>query len=169
MLFETERLKICKITIDDAAFMNILVNTPNWLKYIGDRNVRSLEDAQHYLNGGILKHYKDHGYGFYKLILKETGATIGIAGLVNRNELEDVDIGFGLLPEYERKGFGYESSMAIMDYAQKTLKLDRIVAIVQDNNPNSIKLLEKIGLTFEKKVILFEEKEELLLFAKNFN
>ena len=169
IIAETERLLISKVTLQDAPFFLELMNTPNWLKYIGDKKIRTINDAEQHLQKGILKSYDDYGFGFYKLLLKqENNKSIGIAGLVKRKELEHEDIGFGFLPQYEGKGFGFESSVEIMKLAQNTFNLKKITAITSPINGNSIKLLEKLGLTLEKKVIPFEDEKELLLFAKTF-
>lgn len=167
IISETERLLISKVTLLDAPFFVKLMNTPNWLKYIGDRNIKTVEDAQENLKNGILKSYSDNEFGFYKILLKsENNKIIGTAGLIKREELNDVDIGFGFLPEYESKGFGYEVSIEIMQLAKEVFKLKKVVAITNPDNHNSIKLLRKLGLVFEKKVNPFEEDKELLLFAK---
>ena len=167
IIAETERLLITKVTILDASFFVKLMNTPNWLKYIGDRNIRSVKDAEENLKNGILKSYEDNGFGFYKIVLKsENNKTIGTAGLIKREQLDDVDIGFGFLPEYEGKGFGFEVSVEIMKLAKEVFKLKKVVAITNPENHNSIKLLEKLGLVFEKRINPFEEEKELLLFAK---
>lgn len=164
---ETSRLVISKITLNDSKFFLELVNTPNWLKYIGDRHIKTIEDAKKYLKNVTLKSYTDFGFGFYKLQLKEdTNKTIGICGLVKRDQLNDVEIGFALLPEYENKGFGYEASLTVLLLAKKTFNLKKITAITLPTNKSSIKLLEKLGLTFEKTVKPFDDGEELLLFAK---
>ena len=169
LIAETNRLLIVKVTLADAPFMLELLNTPNWIKYIGDRNVKTVEEAEAYLKNGILKSYKDSGFGFYKLLLKEEGnKVIGLSGLVKREQLDDVDIGFAMLPDYEGKGFGLESSLEIMKFAEYHLQLKKIVAIVTPTNQNSIKLLEKIGLSYEKTINPFDEEEELLLYAKTF-
>jgi RimJ/RimL family protein N-acetyltransferase len=170
IIAETERLIISKLTKKDAPFFLELTNTPKWIKYIGDRNLKTVKDAEQYLKNGIFKSYATFGFGFYKLQFKaENLKTIGICGLVKREELEDVDFGFGLLPEYEGKGFGYESSIAILELAKTKFKLKNIVAITNLDNKNSIKLLEKLGLIFEKRINPFEEDKELLLFAKKLN
>ncbi|MEZ4793129.1 MAG: GNAT family N-acetyltransferase [Gelidibacter sp.] len=166
---ETERLLISKFTLDDAPFFKELVNTPNWLKYIGDRNVKTIEDARNRIENGHLKSYETNGFGFYKLLLKkEQNKPIGTCGLIKRDTLEHVDIGFAMLPDYEKKGFGYEASIAVMDLAKIQFKLDKIVAITLESNLNSIKLLQKLGLTYEKTVKPFADDNELLLFAKTF-
>jgi len=170
MIAETERLIISKVTLDDAPFFLELMNTPHWLEFIGDRNLKTIEEVKKHLKGGILKSYEKSGFGFYKLLLKaENNKTIGISGLVKREQLDHVDIGFGFLPEYEGKGFGYESSLEIMDLAQNQFKLDKVIAITDPINKNSIKLLKKLGLTLEKRVIPFDDGKELLLFAKKLN
>lgn len=166
---ETNRLLISKFTIDDAAFFMELVNTPNWLTYIGDRNVKTIGDAKKRITEGHLKSYEVNGFGFYKLLLKEeNNKPIGTCGLMKRDTLEHVDIGFAMLPDYEGKGFGYESSIAIMELAKNEFNLKKLVAITLETNSNSIKLLEKLGLSFEKRVKPFVDNEELLLFARTF-
>ncbi|MCF6295908.1 MAG: GNAT family N-acetyltransferase [Flavobacteriaceae bacterium] len=166
---ETQRLIISKITLQDAPFFVELMNSPHWLKYIGDRQIKTINDAEKHLKKGVLKSYKKDGFGFYKLLLKsENLKIIGICGFIKRKELDDVDIGFGFLPDYEGKGFGYESSIEIMKLAKNKFGLNKIVAITSLTNKNSIKLLEKLGLTYEKTVIPFEDKKKLLLFAKVF-
>lgn len=168
MITETERLIISKVTLKDAPFFLELMNTPSWLKYIGDRNIKSTKDAEENLKNGILKSYTDNGFGFYKVLLKsENNKPIGISGLVKREQLDDVDIGFGFLPDYEGKGFGFESSVEIIKLAKSKFNLKRVVAITNPDNQNSIKLLEKLGLTFKKRVNPFDEDKELLLFAKD--
>ena len=169
IIAETERLIITKVTLLDAPFFLELMNTPHWLKFIGDRNIKTVIDAEENLKKGILKSYKENGFGFYKILLKEeNNKTIGTVGLIKRDELEDIDIGFGFLPEYERRGFGYESSIEIMKLAEHTLKLKRVLAITNPINKNSIKLLEKLGLSFKKYINPFNEDKELSLFEKVF-
>ncbi len=166
---ETDRLIISKFTLKDAPFFLELTNTPNWIKYIGDRNLKTVKDAEEYIKNRTLKSYSEFEFGFYKLQLKnENQKPIGTCGLIKRETLDDVDIGFAMLPEYESKGFGYESSLAIMELAQHKFNLKRILAITLAINKKSIKLIEKLGLTFEKKVKPFEDDEELLLFVKTF-
>jgi len=168
-LTTTNRLIISKVTLKDAPFFIELMNTPSWLKYIGDRNIKSVEDAKNHLKNGILKAYKECGYGFYKVTQKsEPEKAIGIVGLVKRKELEHTDIGFGFLPNYEGKGYGYESSVAIMNMAKNKFKLNKVLAITNPDNKSSIHLLEKLGLSFQKRIKPFADNEELLLFAKTF-
>ena len=166
-IITTQRLIISKVTLKDAPFFVELMNTPSWLKFIGDRNIKTVEDAENNLKNGILNSYETSGYGFYKVTQKsDPNKPIGIAGLVKRKELEHTDIGFGFLPDFEGKGFGYESSMAIMQLAKHTFKLSRILAITDPENKSSIHLLEKLGLSFQNSIYPFVDNEELLLFAK---
>ena len=167
---ETERLTLSKFTIKDASFFLELVNTPHWIKYIGDRNTKTIEDAEKSIKEGHLKSYNTNGFGFYVLSLKEeNNKPIGTCGLIKRDTLEHVDIGFAMLPEYEGKGFGYESSVAVLKLAKETFNLKKVVAITLPTNKPSIKLLEKLGLSYQKKVKPFDDDEELLLFAKTLN
>jgi RimJ/RimL family protein N-acetyltransferase len=164
---ETKRLVISKVTLKDASFFLELMNTPHWIKYIGDRNIRTVKDAEQYLKNGILKSYSTLGYSFYKIVLKSNRSkAIGICGLIKRNQLEFSDLGFAFLPEYERKGYAYESSMAVLEFVKKDFGLNKVGAITLEININSIKLLKKLGFSFEKKIKPFDDDKELLFFVK---
>ena len=157
--------------LNDAPFMLELLNTPTWLQFIGDRNVHTIADAKNYLLNGSLKSYQEHGFGFYAVIekaetLDKSGQTIGICGLIKRDTLPDIDIGFAFLPNLLSKGFGFEAASAILDYARNVLNIKRIIAIVNPDNEKSIGLIKKIGMKFEKMIIFGEEEKELMLFAK---
>ncbi len=166
---KTKRLIILEFKVEDAPFFYQLLNTPKWIEYIGDRNINTIEDAKNYLLDKIIPAYSKQGFGFYKLVLKDNGVAIGTAGLVSRPRLDFPDIGFALLPEFESKGYGYESSIAILELAQSKFNLKKVLGITLEHNSNSIKLLEKLGLEFEKRIKPFEDDEELLLFAKELN
>ncbi|MFB9053200.1 GNAT family N-acetyltransferase [Formosa undariae] len=166
----TERLHLAELNTNDAPFILELLNTPNWLKFIGDRKINTTKDAEDYITNHHIKSYRENGFGFFKVLLKsENNKVIGCCGLIKRPELEGVDIGFAFLPEYERKGFGFESASAALDLAKEKYKLNEVLGIVLPTNPNSIKLLEKLGLTYRKTVMPFETKEELLLYTKRFD
>ncbi len=167
IVIETERLILRKFTIEDAPFMLELLNTPTWIRFIGDRNVHSVEEAQQYLINGNIKNYSTHGFGFYLVAVKETGESIGMCGLVKRDSLDDTDIGFAFLPQFIGKGYGFEAASATLIYAQNTLQLHKIIAIVNPDNADSIKLIKKIGLQFEKMVQLPFTDIELMLFGTN--
>jgi len=167
MIAETKRLIISKFTIEDAPFFLELVNTPHWLKYIGDRNIKTVLQAEQRISSGHIKSYETHGFGFYKLNLKRNNKPIGTCGLIKRDSLEHVDVGFAFLPDYEGKGYGFESSKAILKMAKEEFKLERLLAITLPTNEPSIKLLEKLGLSFQKMVKPFDDDEELMLYAIN--
>lgn len=165
-ILETERLILRQFTLDDAAFILELLNTPTWLQFIGDRNVHSIEDAEKYLLNGSMKSYAENGFGFYAVIDKESEKAIGMCGLIKRDNLPDIDIGFAFLPHLLSKGFGYEIASATLDYAFNVLKIKRIIAIVNPDNEKSIGLIKKIGMQFEEMIKFGEEAKELMLFAK---
>lgn len=165
---ETDRLILSKFTIDDAPFILELMNTPDWITYIGDRNVRTIEQAATYLKNNQLKAYETQEFGYYKVLLKsENLKPIGSFGLLKRDNLEHVDIGFSLLPHYKAKGYGFEGSSALITMAKHNFNLKTICAITLPENKASIHLLEKLGLSFQKRVKPFEDDEELLLFVKS--
>jgi [ribosomal protein S5]-alanine N-acetyltransferase len=161
-LIETDRLAISHLTLDDAAFIIKLVNSPGWLQYIGDRNVKTLEDARRYLENGPMRSYEQWGFGLYRVAVKNTNTAIGMCGLIKREGLADIDIGFALLPAYAGQGYAYEAAAAVLSYGKTQLGLQRIVAICMVDNTPSIKLLQKLGLRFEKMIRLNEEDLALL-------
>jgi len=163
---ETERLVISKFSIEDAGFYFKLLNTPNWIKYIGDRNVKTIKEAEDYLANGILKSYSELGFGFYKLQLKTNNMIIGTCGIIKRETLEVPDFGFAFLPDFEEQGYGYEASVAILNFIKASLNFNKLFAITLPNNIRSISLLEKLGFNYQKRVKPFEDEVELLLFAK---
>jgi len=143
---QTERVIIKELDLSYADFIFQLLNSPGWLQYIGDRNIHSLEDAGNYLLNGPLKSYKDHGFGLCLVQLREDGIPIGIAGLLKRDYLDCPDLGYAFLPEYEGKGYAFESANAIIQQSKEYLGLERIQAIVLPENERSIHLLEKLGM-----------------------
>lgn len=165
-IFETERLTLRLQTTDDADFILELVNDPSWLQFIGDRGVRTVEDACEYIVNG-LRMYEQFGFCFYLVERKEDQIPLGLCGLNKRVSLEDVDIGYAFLPKYWGKGYAYEAASATLAYGIDTLGLNRIVAITTQDNHASAKLLEKIGLKFERLVQLSNDAEELRLFSFN--
>ena len=167
-ILETERLTLSQLTIDDAPFILALLNDPSFLRFIGDRGVRTVDDAREYILNGPVASYEQNGFGLWLVTLKENGESVGICGLVKRETLTDVDIGFAFLPQFTGVGYGLETAVATLTYAQTVIKLNRIVAITSLDNTRSIRLLEKIGMRFERTIRLAAEKEELNLFALNF-
>ena len=165
MIATTNRLNLSEIALVDAPFAYDLLNSPTWIEFIGDRKIKTIDDARNYILTRFMKSYEEFGFGLWLVTLKEHGTPIGICGLVKRPSLEHVDIGFAFLPEYGGQGYGFEAATATMNYAQNTLGLKRIVAITIAENKRSIALLEKIGLRFEKTIRIAEDSEELMLFA----
>jgi len=165
IILETERLILRKLSPDDAEFVLALLNEPSFLRYIGDKRVRDLDDARQYILTGPVASYERNGFGLYLVELKENGIPIGISGLVKRDTLPDADIGFAFLPAYWSKGYAVESAAAVMNYAREVLGLTRIVAITSPDNEASAKLLGKIGLRFERMIKLSEAAEEVKLFT----
>ncbi len=163
-VLETERLSLRRLTTDDAAFILELVNEPAWLEFIGDKNVHSLDDARNYILNGPIGMYERLGHGLYLVELKQ-GTAVGICGLIKRDGLDDVDIGFALLSRFNGKGYAIEAARAVMSYGRNVLKLGRIVAITKPANEKSIKLLAKLGLQFEKNVRLSIKTPEVALFS----
>ena len=152
-ILETERLSIRKLEAElDADFMRRLLNSPKFIKYIGDRKVRSIDEAQHFIRDRYRKTYEVHGYGLYVVELKADGKgeQIGICGFVRRDSLPAPDLGFAFLPEYEGKGFGFESANALLKFGRETLKFNEVLAITTVDNEASGRLLTKLGFAFEK-------------------
>jgi RimJ/RimL family protein N-acetyltransferase len=164
-ILETDRLILRRLTTDDAVFMLQLMNEPDFHRFVGDRGLRTTDDAATYLAEKILPSYDRFGFGFYRVELKTGGSPIGMCGLVKREALEWVDVGFAFLEPFRGKGYAFESASAVMDYGRTVLGLKRIVGITAPNNQISIRLLEKLGLHFEKKFHLPGFGEESLLFG----
>ena len=164
-IIKTERLLINRITLDDAPYILELMNDKDWIRNIGDRGMKSIEDVEEYIRTKFLKTYEESNIGFYSLILQKSHEFIGIAGLVDREGIDYIDIGYGLLPDYRGKGYALEASQAIYDYGYKELKIEKIVAIVNPDNSSSIQLLSKLGLKFEKMVRFPDEEKDIMLFS----
>lgn len=164
-VLETDRLILRWLTPEDAEFILQLVNEPSWLRFIGDNGIRTIEGARAYILKGPVEMYARLGFGLYLVELKEEGVSVGICGLIKRDSLTDVDIGFAFLPKYWGKGYAYEAASAAMAYGGNVLGLKRIVAITSVGNDRSVKLLEKLGLRFEKMVKLAKDSKEVKLFG----
>ena len=164
-ILETERLVLRRMTADDAEFILKLVNEPSFIRFIGDKGVRNHADAVHYIQTGPVASYERFGFGLYLVELKESRVSIWICGLVKRDSLPDVDVGFAFLPAFWSKGYAFEAAAAVKAYGKATLGLSRMVAITNPDNESSIKLLEKIGFRFERMFRLSEDASEIKLFA----
>ena len=166
-VLETDRLILRRLTVEDSEFILELLNDPSWLRFIGDKGVRTLDDARGYILKSLVAMYERLGFGLYLTELKGEGIPIGICGLIKRDSLEDVDIGFAFLPKFWGKGYAYESASAVMAYGKGSFGLNRIVAITTPDNYDSAKLLEKLGFNFERMVKLSDDSEEVNLFASD--
>ena len=164
-ILSTERLTICKITLKEASFIRELMNDKDWIQNIGDRGIHTDEDAENHIKERFFKSYDEFGFGFYVLRLKSTNQPIGTAGLIDRDGIEGIEIGYGLLPAFRGKGYAFEATQAIFNYAKNELMIDKIVAIVSPLNEKSIVLLEKLGLRYEKMVQLPGEDKEIKYFS----
>lgn len=164
-ILQTDRLTIDALSIEDAPFILELLNTRGWLDYIGDRGVKTLDDARQYLRTGPLASYERFGFGLYRVRLTDGDRPIGMCGLLKRDTLPDVDMGFAFLDNYIGQGYAHEAASAILTYARSTLGLGRIVAITMPANQPSRHLLERLGFRFEQLITLAGSTEELMLFA----
>ena len=165
IVLETDRLTLRHLHAEDAAFILRLLNDPGWLRFIGDRGVRTLADARKYIVEGPIAMYARCGFGLYLTERTADAAPLGMCGLIKRDSLPDVDIGFAFLPEFSGQGYAQEAAEAVMVYGKNMIGLKRIVGITSHDNERSIKLLEKIGFRFERAMRLPKDDEEISLFA----
>lgn len=164
-ILETARLGLREFTINDTNFIIQLLNSPGWIEFIGDRNIRTAEQAKQYLLSGPIKSYQKNGFGLSLVELKIDKTAIGMCGMIKRENLENPDIGFAFLPEFTGKGFAFEIAKATIIFAKDKLKLSHVLAITKPENGKSIKLLERIGLKFKKTFAFPGSTEEVMLFS----
>lgn len=164
-VLETDRLILRQFSLADARLIFELLNEPSFIQNIGDRGVRTLADAERYIETGPVASYVRNGFGLYLVQLKESSESIGMCGLIKRDTLEDVDVGYAFLPRYWSKGYAIESVLAVLEYAKSIVRLKRVVAVVDPSNQGSIRVLEKAGFRFEIMIRLSADDIELKLFA----
>lgn len=164
-VLQTPRLDIRRMTEIDAPFIVRLLNDPAWLRFIGDKGVRTVDDARRYLVDGPLAMYRRTGFGLYLVTLRGSGVPIGMCGLIRREGLDDVDIGFAFLPEFHRQGYGREAAAAVMEFGKTVFRLARIVAITSPENVASIRLIERLGLRLERSIELPGDGGRVSLYA----
>jgi RimJ/RimL family protein N-acetyltransferase len=167
VILETPRLVLREFSRDDGAFVLRLLNEPSWLRFIGDRGVRTLADAHRYLDDGPRKSYARDGFGLWCVVPRPTGPPVGMCGLIRRDALPDVDVGFAFLPEAWGRGYARESAAAVLDHARDVLGLRRILAITDPENEASIRVLERVGMRPEGTVRMPGESLDLLLFVRD--
>lgn len=168
-ILETSRLALRQVQIDDAEFILQLLNEPAWLQFIGDRGVRTIDDARSYILKGPIEMYARLGFGLYLVELKDGSIPIGLCGLLKREFLDDADIGFAFLQQQWKKGYAYEAAFAMTAYAAGTLKMKRLAAITSLDNDRSIILLEKLGFKFERIMNYPGTEDNVRLFARELN
>jgi len=164
----TERLLVRGFDTNDAEFILELLNQPSFIQFIGDKGVRSVDDARNYITTGPIESYQRHGFGLYLVELKDRKVPIGMCGVLKRESLPDPDLGFAFLPEYWGKGYAFEAASAALDQARDFFKLARILAITNPDNDASIKLLAKLGFQFERVMKLSSDSDEVKLFSLMF-
>jgi [ribosomal protein S5]-alanine N-acetyltransferase len=162
---ETTRLRIRELISDDAPFIRELLNEPSFMAFIGDRGVRSNEDAVHFTETRYRQSYRDHGFGLYLVELRESLVPLGICGFVWRDTLPHPDIGFAFLQRYEGHGYAFEAAQATLHFGFATLAMPRVLAIVQPDNVRSHRLLLKLGFHEEGVVTMPGDEAALALYA----
>src|SRR3712207_2499377 len=151
-ILETERLSLREMTTADAPLVLEILNEPAFIEFVADRGVRSVDEAEKFIEEKFVRSYAEHGFGFYAVELKESGTPIGMCGLIKRDVLEDVDIGFSIFERFWGHGYATEAARALMHYGLTTLGLPRIVGVTAPHNERSAAVLEKLGLRFEKMI-----------------
>lgn len=164
----TDRLVLRKFVAGDAAFILELLNQPSFIQFIGDKGVRTLDDAKNYIATGPIASYQRHGFGLYLVELKDGKVPIGMCGVLKRESLPDPDLGFAFLPEYWGQGYAFEAASAVLKEARDTFKLTRILAITNPDNDASIKLLAKLGFQLERVMKFSSDSDEVKLFSLMF-
>lgn len=163
---DTPRLFLRRITLDDADLLLAIWNDPAFVRNVGDRGVRTLEQARDAVRSSALRLYADHGYGPYAMVRKSDESRVGVCGLFKRDNLDHPDIGFALLPEYCGNGLAGEAAMAVLDHARNELCLEKLTGIVSPANTPSIRLLEKLGLSYSRKITMPGDEQEVCLYSR---
>ena len=166
---ETERLRLRRVTLEDADLMLAIWNDPDFVRFVGDRGIRTVAEARVAMTEGALRLFERFGYGPYCLVQKNDNRRIGICGLFRRDNLEDPDIGFALLPPYCGAGLASEAALAVVEHARKDLGIETLTAIVSPDNAASIALIEKLGLSFERGITMPDEDHEICLYSMRLN
>ena len=165
--FETARLTVRRLNYDDAPFLVGLLNQPSFLANIGDRGVRNADDAHRYLREGPLAMYERHGFGLWHVSRRADGAAMGMCGLLKRDILPDVDLGYAFLPEFWGQGYAFEAAEATLRHAAERFGLKRVIGVVSEGNAASIRVLEKLGMRFERRVSMRPEEPDVRLFGRS--
>lgn len=164
---ETSRLSLRRLDFDDAPFLVGLLNQPSFLANIGDRGVRNVDDAHRYLREGPMAMYEKFGFGLWHVARRSDGAPVGMCGLLRRDILPDVDVGYAFLPEYWGQGFAFEAAEATLRQAAGKFGLRRVIGVVSDHNAGSIRVLEKLGMSFERMVSMRPDEPDVRLYGRS--
>jgi RimJ/RimL family protein N-acetyltransferase len=164
MLLETERLRLRELVHDDAPFVLELLNDPGWLRFIGDKGVRSLDDARGYIDGRRAV-YAEHGFGLWLVEPRHGGASLGLCGLVRRDGLPAADLGFAFLPAHRGSGYAGEAAAAVVDWAGRTLGMPRLLAITSPDNASSRRLLARLGFRHQGPIRIVPDEAPVELYA----
>jgi [ribosomal protein S5]-alanine N-acetyltransferase len=165
MIGESKRVYLREFKKEDGEFIFQLVNMPSWIAYIGDRNIRSIQDAENYIEERLESSYKKNGYGLYAVVEKNEKEVIGMCGLVKRDYLPQPDIGFAMMESFQNMGYGRESAEIILKISREVFHLNKIYAIITPNNDRSINLVNKLNFTYEQTKTQ-EDTTELLVYSK---
>jgi ribosomal-protein-alanine N-acetyltransferase len=168
-ILQTNRLFIRQFTLADAPFILELMNSPGWLQYVGTPVINTLTDARSYLTNGPIKAYNTYDFRLYLVELKANATPIGMCGLIKRDSLDYMDIGYALLPQYEGQGYAYEMVSAAIQFAFNSLHRLQLAAITHPGNLRSLQLLKKLGFIYKKTVILGDEMALYIIDAKSFS
>jgi RimJ/RimL family protein N-acetyltransferase len=165
---ETPRLTLRRLEFDDAPFLVALLNEPSFIENIGDRGVRSIDDAHRYLREGPMAMYERCGFGLWHTARKSDGAAIGMCGLLRRDTLPDVDLGYAFLPAYWGRGYAYEAAAAVLRLGTARFGLERVIGVVSEGNAGSIRVLEKLGMSFERMFAMSADEPPVRLYSRSF-
>jgi RimJ/RimL family protein N-acetyltransferase len=163
---ETPRLTLRRLQFDDAPFLVHLLNEPSFIENIGDRGVRSIEDAHRYLREGPLAMYAKHGFGLWHMARKD-GVGVGMCGLLKRDNLADVDLGYAVLPQFWGQGFAHEAAAATLRHGARKFGLERVLGVVSEGNTGSIRVLEKLGMSFERMLSMHDGEPPVRLYGRS--
>lgn len=166
---ETPRLILRRLDFDDAPFVVALLNEPSFIANIGDRGVRSIDDAHRYLREGPMAMYEKHGFGLWHTARKSDGVPVGMCGLLQRDILPDVDIGYAFLPAHWGQGLAFEAADATLRHGARKFGLKRIIGVVSEGNAGSIRVLEKLGMSFERMYPMHADEPEVRLYGRSLN
>ena len=166
---ETARLSLRRFVFDDAPFIVALLNQPSFIRNIGDRGVRNVDDAQRYLRDGPMAMYEKFGFGLWRASRRADDEFVGMCGLLKRDVLPAVDVGYAFLPEHWGQGYAFEAAQATVEHGARKFGLKRIIGVVSDHNAASIRVLEKVGMRFECMYPMHPGEPEVRLYARNFS